>query len=498
MKCFLTLFFSSVLILSAAEKPNIIFIFTDDLGYGDVQCLNPEKGKIATPYIDSLASEGITFTDAHTTSSVCTPSRYGLLTGRYNWRSELQRSVLSDAEKPLIAANRLTLGSMLQKQGYQTACIGKWHLGFKFDVAADFEPKKIKLSAGYPVGTKILHGPTTRGFDSYYGFHHARWMSTLIENDQIIAEIDVIDMLPKLEANAVSYINEYAQSKQEKPFFVYMALGSPHTPIVPSPEFQGKSPLGPYGDFVMQSDATVGAVLKALKANKLDKNTMVIFSSDNGCSKAAKIDKLIEMGHHPSANLRGSKADLWEGGHRVPFLIRWPAGPIKPGSTSNELISLVDVAATFAELQGIELPENQAEDSFSFLPALSGETLNPDRKGIIHHSISGKFAFRNKQYKLLLAAGSAGWSAPKDNEAIAAGLPALQLYDMIADPAEQHNLITEKPELAAMLQKNLEAYVAQGRTRPGQGSSNDVEVDIMKISKPSKKKKSKKTKKGKK
>ncbi len=473
--------FSSV--FGEVQKSNIVFIFADDLGYGDIQCLNPNRGKIPTPGVDLLAAEGLIFTDAHTTSSVCTPSRYGLLTGRYNWRSKLQKFVLSNAEEPLIASDRMTLGNLLQQQGYQTACIGKWHLGFKFDVADDFVPKKVKLSAGFPVGTKIIDGPQTRGFDYYFGFHHARWMSTLIEKDEIIAEIDVIEMLPRMQDKAIGYINDYGNSKREKPFFLYLPLGSPHTPIVPSAEWQGKSPLGPYGDFVMQSDAVVGAVINTLKANDLDGDTLVIFSSDNGCSKAAKIDKLIEGGHYPSANLRGSKADLWDGGHRVPFVMRWPNGPIQAGTRSDELISLVDVFATFSEMQGVALPEHQAEDSFSFLPAISGGKLDVNRKGVIHHSISGLFALRNNQYKLLLCPGSGGWSSPKDSEARKESLPEMQLYDMSIDVSEQNNLINEKPEVAEMMLKTLKLYVANGRTREGTGSANDVEVDLWKKNK---------------
>ena len=310
---------------TAAPRPNIVVILADDLGYGDVQCLNPTRGKIPTPHLDALATRGMTFTDAHSGSSVCTPTRYGLLAGRYAWRTRLQRGVLSDYDTPLIAADRLTLPGLLKKHGYHTACVGKWHLGFTVDTPAG----KGKF-AGAPLGARTSNGPTTRGFDTYLGFHHARMMKSVFEDDRVTRIVEPVDMLPLLAEKAAGYVRDRAEA--DKPFFLYLALSSPHTPIVPSKAWQGKSGLGDYADFVMETDGAVGEVLKALDEAGVADNTLVIATSDNGCSPAAKVDALEAKGHFPSARFRGYKSDMWEGGHRVPFLVRWP-GRVKAGST---------------------------------------------------------------------------------------------------------------------------------------------------------------------
>lgn len=453
---------------AAVSRPNIVLILCDDLGYGDVQCLNPEHGKIKTPHIDQLARQGMTFTDAHSGSSVCTPTRYGLLTGRYSWRTRLQNGVANGFAPCLIAPDRLTVAGLLKKQGYATAIIGKWHLDFLYQdpTTGDILPKQKRA----PIGATIPDGPVHRGFDYFYGFHHARHMNTVIENDKVIARQDEIQCLPRLTEKSVAYIEERAMSPGQ-PFFLYVPLSSPHTPILPTEEWQGKSGLGPYGDFVMQADATVGAIMDALEKGGFVKNTLVIFTSDNGCSKEAGIERLRRQGHHVSAQYRGSKADLWDGGHRVPFMVRWP-GMVEAGSRCDQLISLVDVFATVSEITGEQAP-GMAEDSVSFLPALSGQPIASTRKGVIHHSISGRFAYRQGKWKLLLAKGSGGWSRPKENE-VGADAPRAQLYDMENDPGEQNNLYLSRPEIVEKLLADLTADIQRGRSTAGPEATNDV------------------------
>ncbi|WP_394793432.1 arylsulfatase [Armatimonas sp.] len=464
----------------AVEKPNIVYILADDLGYGDVQCLNPSRGKIKTPELDKLAAQGMIFTDAHGGSSVCTPTRYGLLTGRYAWRTHLQSGVLDGTDDPpLIAAGRLTVPAFLKQQGYTTAAIGKWHLGFTSTLPEGVTASAQK-KAGLPAGARILDGPTTRGFDYFWGCSNARTMSGLIENDKVIENIQPPTMLPRLGQQAVRYVNEHAgAAKAGKPFFLYVPLTSPHTPIVPTKEWKGKSGLGDYGDFVMQTDAVVGDILAALEKNGLAKNTLVVFTSDNGCSPAAGTEKLEAQGHFASAQYRGYKADIWDGGHRVPFLVRWP-GKVKPGSHSAQLICHTDLMATCAELLGVTLPETAAEDSISWLPVLRGSGKGAPRESIVHHSIHGKFAIRQGNWKLALCSGSGGWSKPGDPEATKSGLPAVQLYDLGNDIAETKNLAAERPEVVERLTKLLERMVAEGRSTPGTKQVNDVSIMFQK------------------
>ena len=464
--------------IAAASRPNIVLILCDDLGYGDVQCLNLENGKIQTPHIDKIADQGMTFTDAHSGSSVCTPTRYGLLTGRYSWRTRLQSGVTGGYKPCLIAPDRLTVAGLLQKQGYATAILGKWHLDFQYQDPVSGEMLKRphrKLKKMPPLGSKIPDGPVSRGFDTYHGFHHAGDMQAVIEDDTVIVHEDEINMLPRLTRKAVEYIDARAKSP-DQPFFLYVPLGSPHTPIVPSKEWQGKSELGPYGDFVMQTDATVGAITDALEKNGFADNTLLIFTSDNGCSKAANIPALRKQGHTVSAQYRGSKADLWEGGHRVPFLVRWPS-KVESGSTSDQLITLVDVFATVSDITGEKAPA-MAEDSVSFLPALSGQAIQSTRKGVIHHSISGHFAYRQGKWKLLLAKASGGWTSPKENQA-GADAPQAQLYDMENDPGEKNNLYLSHPEVAQRLLANLTVDVQHGRSTDGPAAKNDVEQIVL-------------------
>ncbi|CAA6677763.1 MULTISPECIES: arylsulfatase [unclassified Lentimonas] len=496
--------------VAAVSPPNIVYILADDMGYGDVQCLNPERGMIATPHMDRVAAEGMIFTDAHTTSSVCTPTRYGIITGRYNWRTWKQEHVLDGYDLPLIPTTRMTVPSFLSDNGYTTAMIGKWHLGLEI---ATIDGKKARPAGG--LGAKrgkgafppaelsnidwkgtIQGGPVDLGFDSWFGItasldfppyvwiRNRNWVGegthakAFRRPGPATEDFEAIDVLDKLAAEAVEYITDY---QGNEPFFIYMPLPSPHTPIVPSKKWQGKSGLGQYGDFMMQTDDVVGQVVNALQAKGITDNTILIVTSDNGCSKAAGISNLEKQGHFPSAQYRGSKADLWEGGHRVPFLVKWPA-VIQAGSVSDELTCQTDLLATCAELVGKSLPENAGEDSESILPLFSGEPVSFTRKGIINHSVSGHFAYRQGKWKLLLAKGSAGWTAPTEKAlANVADAPEGQLYDLEADPGEQNNLYLKNPEVVETLMAQLKEDVANGRSTEGPKQANDIPVNQIKL-----------------
>ena len=473
--------------IAAADKPNIVFVLCDDLGYGDIHCLNPERGKIPTPGVDRLAKEGMIFTDAHSGSSVCTPTRYGLLTGRYSWRTRLQSGVVQGFKPCLIAPDRPTVAGFLKSQGYHTAIVGKWHLDFlyqdpKTGKTLKRQPKgkgkaNSKKNGLPPVGSKIPDGPIARGFDFYHGFHHARNMKAVIENDEVILHDDEINMLPRLTREAVKYIDERAK-EPEQPFFLYVPYGSPHTPILPTKPWQGKSGLGSYADFVMETDDGFRQILDALDRTGLADNTLVVFSSDNGCSRQAKIGKLESQGHFPSGNFRGSKSDIWDGGHRVPFIVRWP-GKVAASSINDQMLCLTDLFATCSELTGQPLPPQSAEDSVSFLPALKGEPLESTRAGIIHHSISGHFAYRMGKWKLCLAKASGGWSSPTEKRA-PEGSPVAQLYDMQSDPAETTNLYDSRPDVVQQLLGQLKSDVARGRSTSGDDEKNDVKIKLWK------------------
>jgi arylsulfatase A len=469
------LLFVTAMASAATSRPNIVFILCDDLGYGDIQCLAPKTSKIPTPNADRLASQGMTFTDAHSGSSVCTPTRYGIMTGRYSWRTRLQKGVVTGFAPSLIAKKRPTIAGFLKQHGYHTAIVGKWHLDFQYLDPTSGKPYPQKEHQTPPVGAQIPDGPIHRGFDYYHGFHHARNMEAVIENDRVITHDPTVNMLPRLTEKSAEYIHSRAGTKQ--PFFLYVPLGSPHTPIVPSREWEGKSGLGKYGDFVMQTDNVVGAISKALEEIGAADNTLVIFSSDNGCSKAAGIDKLAAQGHSVSAHLRGSKADIWEGGHRVPFMARWP-GRIAPNSTSDQLICLVDLFATSADIIGAKTPAKSSEDSVSFLPALVGKPIQSTRNGVIHHSISGHFAYRQGDWKLALARASGGWSSPKENQA-GAGASKGQLYNMSEDPGEQNNLYTSRPEVVERLLGLLKKDIERGRSTKGAATKNDIAEIIL-------------------
>lgn len=484
--------------LQASEKPNIIVIYADDMGYGDVQALNPERGKIPTPHMDKLASEGMVFTDAHTTSSVCTPSRYSLLTGRYNWRTTLQDLVLWGYSPPLISEDTLTVGKLLQKNGYKTAMIGKWHLGMHLPalegttvIPGGKDSRKPKKTAVDWDG-QITDGPTARGFDYLFGISASLDMApySYIENDRFLAPVsndkpsssakgfDRTQVLGEFAKRTVKYIEE---QNGDKPFFIYMPLTSPHTPILPTAEWKGKSGINAYADFQMQTDAVVGQVVDAVDAAGLAKNTLIIVSSDNGCSKAANFKQLEANGHFASAQYRGSKADLWEGGLRVPFIVRWPSA-VEAGSVSDQTVVQTDLLATFAEIVGTALAEDQGGDSVSFLPALKGKPIVSTRQGIVSHSISGHFAYRMGDWKLLLAKGSAGWTLPRERDlAKDKAAPKGQLYNLADDPGEQKNLYTTHPEIVEKLLAQLTADVANGRSTAGPKLENDLPVSDIKL-----------------
>jgi arylsulfatase A-like enzyme len=309
-------------------------------------------------------------------------------------------------------------------------------------------------------------------------------MSGLIENDRVIENLPPIEMLPRLERQAVRYIADHAAAaKSGTPFFLYVPLTSPHTPILPTPEWQGKSGLGAYGDFVMQTDAVVGAILAALDTHDLADNTLVVFTADNGCSPQADTPGLEKQGHFASAQFRGYKADIWEGGHRVPFLVRWP-GKTKPASVSTQLICHVDLLATCAELLGTPLPPHAGEDSVSLLPALLGTDRAPLREAVVHHSIHGLFSIRQGPWKLALCPGSGGWGTPLDAAARGTGLPEVQLYDLATDLAETNNLHGAHPAVVARLRALLDRYVAEGRSTPGPRQPNDAAIDVVKFKSP--------------
>ncbi len=479
-----------------AAKPNIVYILADDLGFGDVQCLNPKRGKIPTPNIDRLASQGMTFTDAHSGSAVCTPTRYGILTGRYAWRTKLQKWTLGPYGEPLIPGNRLTVPALLRTHGYHSACIGKWHLGWDW-------PRE----RGSVVFDKAIKGgPTAVGFDYYFGTDVPNFPPyRFIENDRTVGLPSVekpnemyglpgpmlpgwrLDrILPTITQRAVEYIGRRAADQE--PFFLYFPLTSPHTPLAVTDEWRGKSGLGLYGDWVMQTDWSVGAVLKALDSHGLTNNTLVIFTSDNGCAPYVGIDERIEqgkikelerLGHYSSAQLLGYKSDIWDGGHRIPFFVRWP-GKVKAGSVSTQLVCLSDLMATCAELVKSNLPPNAGEDSVNILPALFGTARTPLREAVVHHSGHGYFAIRQDRWKLVFGPGSGGWSKPTYKEANEQSLPPVQLYDMAADIGEKSNLQAKHPEVVDRLTKLLEKYVADGRSTAGPPQHNDVSVDIWK------------------
>jgi len=520
--------------VQAAEqsKPNIIYILADDMGLGDVKTYGGSRCKIDTPHMDALADKGMKFTDAHSSSAVCTPTRYSVLTGRYNFR--VRRSgVLNGYAQALIKPGRETVASMLKKHGYATAMVGKWHLGMGLPTTDGEEPrctvdkKRGTVESNFDWDGKITEGPCDVGFDYYYGTTASLDMPPYvwIENDRFTepgtevndmcrpgpqgASFEFDQVLPTITKKSVEWIGE--QAKNNKPFFLYMPLYSPHTPIVPSAPFQKKSPLGKYADFVIETDWAIGQVVQAVEQAGISGNTLIVVTADNGCSPAAatgfpdkskvafRMDQPIEENpdvHYPSDIYRGHKADIYEGGHRVPFIARWD-GTVNPGSVSEQTTCLVDLYATCAAIVGDTTPDTAAEDSVSILPILTGTAKEPVREATIHHSYVGMFAIRKGKWKLVFAPGSGGWSNPipwtgvdsireanRKRGRISVEPEALadhewvQLFDMDSDPAELKNLSGEFPEVVNSLTVLAQKYIDDGRSTPGAKQVNDVEASL--------------------
>lgn len=489
---------ASAALAGEPRRPNVILILADDLGLGDVRAGHPAS-KIATPALDRLAREGLTFRDAHTPSAVCTPTRYGLLTGRYNWRTTLARGVLSGTSPPLIPPDRPTLAHLLKAAGYHTAMIGKWHLGWNWATDARGE---IDFAA------PVTAGPEANGFDEYFAFAASLDMPPYVwvENGRptavpdrregvtkeqdpygwyregpIAADFRIPEILPTIARRAVAHITRRAATAATgvEPFFLYLPLPAPHTPIVPEPPFKDASGINPYADFVMQVDHHVGEILAALDEAGIAENTLVIVTSDNGCSPEANFDVLRRHGHDPSAGFRGHKADIFEGGHRVPLVVRWPA-VISGGRTTDAVACLTDFFPTLAEVAAGRRPAETlgGEDGWSLGPVFRGGESS-GRETLVSHSVDGSFAIRRGRWKLCLCGGSGGWSDPKEPAAKRQGLPPVQLYDLEADPGERTNLQAEHPDIVAELTDRLAAEVRRGRSTPGPDVANDREIRFL-------------------
>ncbi|SKB06652.1 Arylsulfatase A [Prosthecobacter debontii] len=499
------------------SRPNIIFILADDLGYGDIGAYKKQPSKIPTPNVDRLAREGIRFTDAHSPASVCSPTRYALLTGRYAWRSSLQSGVVLPWGEPLLKPGQLTVAEMLKENGYTTGLIGKWHLGMSWPTkdgkpAAAGEDRLSNVDFTQP----FKGGPLDHGFDHYFGVDVPNYppycflkddrtvgIPTLPDTGRVdgfnrpgpmIPGWKLVDILPELNRQAVSFVEQSAQSG--KPFFLYYALTSPHYPVVPAKEFQGKTTVGDYGDFVFQTDWCVGQILEALERQGVAENTLVVFTSDNGPEITGEVkpgvyDRVLQYKHHSLDGLRGAKRDLWEAGHRVPFVARWPR-KIEAGRVSEETICHVDFMSTVAAILGTEYASDTAVDSHNLLSILWNEPLGrPVREATVHHSGSGRFAIRKGEWVLIAhitgddnrQRGEPEW-LKKQRGYLPHNQPG-ELYHLKEDLIEKNNLYAEKPEIVAELRALLEKYVKEGRSTPGPAQTNDVPVIIDKpIQKP--------------
>ncbi len=488
-----------------AAKPNVVIILADDLGYGDMQAYNPERGKIPTPHMDRLAAEGMRFTDGHSSSGCCSPSRYTLLTGRYHWRSRLQAGIVNLWERPLIAADRLTIGKLAQQQGYRTACIGKWHLGNDWPITAEQRAQFTGFGGqGGGGGTvmtavtdahratwravfsqRIAGGPTERGFDEYFGTDVPNWPPyCFIEQDRTVgipSELlpasklvknqaslqgpalpgwQLEGVLPALADRAVGFIGRQAAAKQ--PFMLYLPLTSPHTPLAVNAGWRGKSGLqSDYADLVMETDAVVGRVIAALQTAGVAEQTLVIFTSDNGCAPYIGVPPLEAQGHFPSGPLRDYKMSVYEGGHRVPFVVRWP-GVVPAGTVCRQLVLQADFMATFAEIFEVKLPANAGEDSFSLLPLFKGAD-RAIRPHAVNTACGGMPSLRDGPWKLVLVPG-------KDRTV------PVQLYHLDDDLGETKDLAAAQTERVRTMRAKLEELITAGRSTPGPAQENDVPV----------------------
>lgn len=470
------------------EKPNIVFVLADDMGYGDVSCYNP-KSKIQTPNLDRLAREGVRFTDAHAPSAVCTPTRYGVLTGRYCWRTRLKSGVLFGFDDHLVEPARTTVASMLKEQGYHTACVGKWHLGWDWQKRDGVsEPDEDDPTRGVDFRKPILNGPTTVGFDWFYGIAASLDMPPYcyVENDRptvipegvvegspwdafwregVIAEgFRHIDVLPHLTERAVDYIHQRDGAQQ--PFFLYFALPAPHTPVLPIEQFQGASQAGDYGDFCVQVDDVVGRIMQALDEIGAAENTLLIFTSDNGPEHIA-YPRIRQYGHYSMGPLRGLKRDTWEGGHRVPFIARWPRR-IPGDQVTSQVICLTDLLATAADIVGASLPLDAGEDSLSFMPALTGGSVGTSlRQAVVYHGIRGELAIRRGDWVYIDAPTGEGSREPQWFKEERGYMPHEypgELYNLADDPAQRKNLYAEHPKMVAELKTLLDKYKSEGRS----------------------------------
>ena len=505
MKSILTFFCFLLLTAYASAEvrhPNVVLIFADDMGYGDVTCYDAES-KIHTPNLDQLAKGGMRFTDAHSASAVCTPSRYALLTGRYAWRTGLKSGVLGGFSQPLIEKERMTVADLFQGKGYRTACIGKWHLGMDWGggIRGEKGYNMRNNSEGIDFTKPIQNTAIVNGFNEYFGIAASLDMppyvfirndrateqptSSLKEEDKGGRQGPAVPgwrhkhVMPTLTNEVISFI----QRNEKSPFFVYMPLNAPHTPHAPGDAFVGTSKLDIYGDFMVEVDHHIGKVMDALDRLKLTDNTLVIVTSDNG-PETNMYPRRSKFDHDSSSHFLGAKRDNWEGGHRVPFIARWP-GVIAPGSTCDTPFCLVDMMATFAEMMSVELPKDQGVDSVSILPLMLGKGGDYRKAhAIIHHSSSGRFAIRNGDWKLLLHAGSggnsygAGQRSSRYNGTIeqrSFDTANRQLYNMRTDPDETTNLIEIRPDVVSELTALAGEYVRQGRSTPGSHQKTDLQ-----------------------
>ncbi len=462
---------------SGIDYPNIVFIMADDMGYGDVGCYGAEK--IKTPNMDRLAAEGVRFTDAHTPSAVCTPTRYGVLTGRYCWRTKLKKGVLwSGYEALLIDSDRMTVASLLKSKGYATASVGKWHLGFGSEEFKGDWRVMHDGKSGADYSKKLEPGPLALGFDYSFQFPASHDMQPycFVENGYLVGELSVEkspyhfqqrpglmtkdwkddEIGTKTTEKAVAFIENHTKKKGNQPFFMYLTPVAPHRPNIVADFVKGSSRAGVRGDHVQEFDWTVGEVMKTLDRLGLSDNTLIIATSDNGGQPVGR-DGIGEnrkikttFGHKSCGDLRGYKTNIWDGGHRVPFIARWP-GKIKPGTTNNEIICLTDLIATAAAIVGAELPCNAAEDSYNVLPALLGEKLDkPIREATVHHDFYGRFAIRQGQWKLIV---------PLNDR------QKLELYDVEKDISETTDVAGQHVEIVRRLSELLKKYKREGRSR---------------------------------
>lgn len=513
---FAALLISVVMPVSAADKrrPNIVIILADDMGWGDPQCYQPDS-KIPTPNLDQLAADGIRFTDAHTPSSVCTPTRYTLLTGRYCWRTWLEKGVLDGFGPPLISSEEETLATMLKKVGYDTACVGKWHLGMQWhdkegNPLGERGEQRFRPGDTVDYQRDIKGGPNDVGFDHYFGISASLDMAPYLylrnrraetlpteRHDEIKGTLffngvsgvkspgfNIHEVLSRLGDDAVKLIEE--RKEDEAPFFLYMPLNSPHLPVSPAASSKGKSEAGDYGDFVWETDDVVGRVMDALDDAGIAENTLVLFTSDNGglwhwwdfsadddggkIPMTGRGQYVKDFGHQSNAHWRGTKADIYEGGHRVPFIVRWPEA-VQGGQVSDALVELTDVFATVAEIT--KAPEKEGTsgmDSFSFLPVLKGESKST-RPFSVHHSLGGTFALRKEDWKMVEGRGSGGFTRPRRVEEMKGEISDSegQLYDLKNDFQERENQWDYESERVAEMQQLLN-FVRDGSAKePAEG-----------------------------